>query len=440
MNRPWFGWGMGNFGLAFPRFNLPSLDTVLRYGKMTRFAHNEFLQVAAELGLPAMLLYGAIIGYIALTVRDLIRNRNITWVKVAAYTSLAGLVVHSLFDFNLHLPAITFVAVILGTSLLLETGLARDRSYTLSASAKKMASWALSLVMIVTLSLLAGYIFQRRAAKGEAKKDPLPAVIRAYKQAQLVDPLNSEHHEKLARLYAGQYQQDKDIWAGELAISEYNQASRLNPEEYAYYEDLFYLYNSLGSPLPNMEQNYVRVMARNPHLVKPTLVLALFHLERRNYMRAIALLAEVIDKEPNYLVAYYYLAVCYESLGARQSARLQYEIIVQKLAQHLENLIQGQNELLALEVPRIEVYIRLGVLYNMDKQYAQATAALTQALALDPNHSEALNALAGTYFSQGQYRLALHYTQTALKLDPHNQKIQENLARCLVAINNQKKK
>ncbi len=440
MNRPWFGWGMGNFGLAFPRFNLPSFDTVLRYGKVTRFAHNEFLQVAAELGLPAMFFYSAIIGYIVKTGRELIRTKNITWIKAAALASLAGIIVHSLFDFNLHLPAITYVAVILGTSLLLETGLAHDRSYALSAPAKKGTSWALIVIMITTLSFLAGHIFQGQAEKREAKKEPLPAVIRAYQQAQLVDPLNSDHHEKLARLYTGQYQRDKNILSGELAVSEYNRASRLNPEKYALYEDLFYLYYALGSPLPNMEQNYVRVMARNPHLVKPTLILAIFHLERRNYLRTIALLSEVIDKEPNYLAAYYYLAVCYESLGDRQSARLKYEIIVQKLAQHLERLTQNNIELQALEVPRVEVFTRLGVLYNIDQQYTQAIAALNQALALDPEHSEALNALAGTYFSQGQYSLALQYTQTALKLDPHNQNIQRNLARCLAAINNQKKK
>jgi O-antigen ligase/tetratricopeptide (TPR) repeat protein len=433
-NRPWFGWGMGNFGLVYPRYNLPSFDSVLHYGKVTRFAHNEFLQVAAEMGLPAMVLYSMIIAYVGKAGRNIILKKNISWMHTAALASLGGVIAHSLVDFNLHLPAITFLSVMLGTVLLLEAGLNRDQTYAITAGTKKITSLLLASILGLILLMFTGYIFTVKAEKGEARKEPLPVIIRAYKTAQFFDPLNSYHHEKLARLYASQYHRAKDIVAGEMAISEYSKASRLNPEEASLYEDLFYLYYIFGSPLPNMEQNYVQVMARNPYLVKPTLILSVFHMQRKNYGRAIKLLSEVIDKEPNYLSAYYYLAVCYEYLGDSKSACRNYEIIVQKQAQHLDRLVQSSYELQALQVPQVDVYTRLGIIYNLERRYVQAVTTLKQALALAPDQIEALNALAGSYFSQGQYQLALPYAQKAVRLAPKNLEFKRNLDLCLQKI------
>lgn len=438
-NRLWFGWGMGNFGLAFPRYNLPSFDTVLRFGKVTRFAHNEFLQVAAEMGLPAMVLYSAIIGYVVKTGRNLILKKNITWVHAAAYASFIGIIAHSLVDFNLHLPAITFVLIMLGTSLLFGSSASQDKAYYVSAATKKVISLLMISILAINASFFSGHLFLTRAEKGESRKESTATIISAYKQAQFFNPLNSYNHEKLARLYAGQYHLEKNVLAGELAISEYTRANRLNPEEASFYEELFYLYYTLGSPLPNMEQNYVQVMARNPRLVKPTLILAVFQMQRLNYGRARQLLSEVISKEPNYLAAYYYLAICYEFVGDLKSARNNYEIIIQKLEQHLERIAQSSYELQALQVPRVDVFTRLGILYNLERRYIQAAATLKQALALDPDQIEALNALAGTYFSQEQYQLALPYAQKTVYLAPKNMEFRRNLDLCLQKISPSRK-
>lgn len=433
-DHPWFGWGLGNFGLAFPRYNLPSLDTVLRFGKVTRFAHNEFLQVATEMGLPAMILYGAIIGYIIKTGWPLSRQKNITWTHAAAYASFIGIIVHSLVDFNLHLPGITFMAIMLGTILLLDTSLVQDRTYIFPGTARKAVTLFLSSVLVINILFIVGHIYLSRAEKGEAEKAPAAAIVKAYRKAQFFNPLNSYYHEKLARFYAGQYQQENNLLAGELAISEYTQASRLNPEEASFYEELFYLYYALGSPLPNMEQNYVQVMARNPHLFKPTLVLAVFHMQRRNFWRAIQLLSDVTKEEPNYLTAYYYLAKAYESLGALGSAREQYEIIVRKSDQHLEKIAQSNYELEALKVPQMEVFTRLGILYSQERRYPQAVSLLNRALVLAPHQPEILNALAGAYFGQEKYQTALPYAREAVCLAPQNKEFKQNLGLCLQKI------
>ncbi len=430
-NRPWFGWGMGNFGLAFPRYNFPSLDTVLHFGRVTRFAHNEFLQVAAEMGLPALGLYVGIIGYVFKAGWDLSRRKVVSWIQAGGFAAFTGIIVHSLVDFNLHLPAITFMAVMLGTNLLFDSSASQNKACYLSVTTKKVLSLLMMAILAINASFFIGHLFLSKAERGEARKAPLESVIKDYKKAQWFNPLNSYHHEILARLYAGQYQNDHNIYAGELAVTEYTLASRLNPEEASFYEDLFYLYYTLGSPLPNMEANYVLVNTHNPHLPKPTLVLAVFHLQRRNFGRARQLLSEVINKEPNYLPAYYYLAKVYESLGALEAARDQYEIIVHKIDQHLERKAQSSYELQALQVPQPEVFTRLGILYSQERKYPQAIRVLKQALALNPHQTDALNALAGAYFSQGEYQAALPYAREAVCLAPQNVEFKHNLELCL---------
>ncbi|MBI5555275.1 MAG: O-antigen ligase family protein [Elusimicrobia bacterium] len=438
-NRPWFGWGMGNFGLAYPRFNMPGFDTVLRYGKVTRFAHNEFLQLAAELGLPALGLFLGIIRYVFKAGRDLAREKYFSWTQAAGFSALTGIIVHSLVDFNLHLPAVTFITVILGASLLFGSSASQDKACYVSAATKKVISLLMIAILAINTSFFIGHLFLTKAERGEATKAPLESVINAYQKAQWFNPLNSYHHEKLARIYTNQYQNDHNVSAGELAVSEYTLASRLNPEEASYYEDLFYLYYNLGSSLPDMETNYVLVNTHNPHLAKPTLVLAIFHLQRRNFGRAIQLLSEVINKEPNYLAAYYYLAKVYESLGDPEAARDQYEILVPKINQHLEKMAQSDYELQALKVPRLEVFTRLGILYSQERKHPQAVSMLKQALSLDPRQPEALNALAGAYFSQGKYQTALPYAREAVCLAPQNLEFKQNLDLCLQKISSSRK-
>lgn len=429
--RPCFGWGMGNFGLAYPRFNMPSFDTVLHYGKITRFAHNEFLQIAAEMGLPALGIFLGIIRYVFKAGRDLSRENFFSWTQAAGFAAFTGIIVHSLVDFNLHLPAITFIAVILGTSLLFGSSASQDKPCYISTTAKQVISLLMMTVLAINASFFIGHLFLTKAERGEDRKAPPESVINAYKQAQWFNPLNSYHHEKLARIYAGQYQNDHNVYAGELAVSEYTLASRLNPEEASFYEELFYLYYTLGSPLPNMEANYVLVNTHNPHLAKPTLVLAVFHLQRRNFGRARQLLSEVINKEPNYLAAYYYLAKCDESLGDFEAARDQYEIVARKIDQQLEKIAQSSYELQSLEVPRVEVFTRLGILYSLERKYLPAVSRLKQALSLAPHQPEALNALAGSYFSQGKYQTALPYAREAVSLAPQNAEFKRNLDLCL---------
>ena len=50
------GWGIGSFGKVFPAYNFP-VNAIARYQMETPFAHNEFLQVFAVLGIPGLAFF-----------------------------------------------------------------------------------------------------------------------------------------------------------------------------------------------------------------------------------------------------------------------------------------------------------------------------------------------------------------------------------------------
>lgn len=99
---PLFGSGLGTFPVAFTAVQ----DTFL--GKFVNHAHNDYLEIANDLGIPAaILLFGSIV---VMFVR---LARRMAWaaarferaVALGCMGSIAAILLHSLTDFNLYIPA-----------------------------------------------------------------------------------------------------------------------------------------------------------------------------------------------------------------------------------------------------------------------------------------------------------------------------------------------
>lgn len=110
--RPLAGIGLGAFESAYTKVQTVDVNARVEY------AHNDYLQVAAELGVPAALLFWAMIFALAT------RSVGAFWlpadltqqaIALGATGALAALLLHSLTDFNLYIPANGLVfAVVLG--------------------------------------------------------------------------------------------------------------------------------------------------------------------------------------------------------------------------------------------------------------------------------------------------------------------------------------
>ena len=107
----WTGSGLGAFEHGFFHYqNVAPANTV-------DFAHNDYLQIVAELGIPGSMLVGALAGWIAARTLAVVlwRRGGRNWeLAVGLFASLLTLGIHSLADFNLYIPANALVFAWLG--------------------------------------------------------------------------------------------------------------------------------------------------------------------------------------------------------------------------------------------------------------------------------------------------------------------------------------
>lgn len=100
-DNPWLGFGLGSFDSAFRLYR----DSTIRL--WFQHAHNDYLELALELGIPAALMFiGAILLMIGCCLQGIwVRKRQEVFSILAVAASvLVGL--HSLVDFSLQIPAV----------------------------------------------------------------------------------------------------------------------------------------------------------------------------------------------------------------------------------------------------------------------------------------------------------------------------------------------
>lgn len=107
-DNPWFGIGLGNYYLAWPRYRDPA-DTTLGF-----FAHNDYLQIWIEAGLPGLLLLLAVFVSVLYLTWRVLRDACAAPARrieiVGLMSGLLAVAAHSFLDFNLYILAISLTA------------------------------------------------------------------------------------------------------------------------------------------------------------------------------------------------------------------------------------------------------------------------------------------------------------------------------------------
>jgi O-antigen ligase len=130
--KPLLGWGLGVFPEVYPQFS--SLSTNLKVG----MAHNDYLQLLVEMG---ALGFAAVLWFLLALFRSALKklthfppgtNGAVT---LAALLGVTGILVHSLVDFNLQIPANAALFYVLCMVAAMEPrfGLHRNRHWSRSA-------------------------------------------------------------------------------------------------------------------------------------------------------------------------------------------------------------------------------------------------------------------------------------------------------------------
>lgn len=102
VDRPLLGWGLGTFEYVFPRYQRFYSDYLINY------AHNDYLQLLVETGIAGLAVIVFFFYRFLSACRsglDRWQHESVPAAKLAAVIGCVGIFVHSLFDFNMHVPA-----------------------------------------------------------------------------------------------------------------------------------------------------------------------------------------------------------------------------------------------------------------------------------------------------------------------------------------------
>jgi O-antigen ligase len=133
-HRPLMGWGLGVFGVIYPSFS--SLSTSSKVG----MAHNDYLQLLVEMGAAGFVVA---LWFLVALFRSARRKLNHATsatnaaVTLAALLGISGILVHSLVDFNLQIPANATLFYVVCAVAAMEPSFSRHRRPHVVRAARK---------------------------------------------------------------------------------------------------------------------------------------------------------------------------------------------------------------------------------------------------------------------------------------------------------------
>ena len=156
---PLFGCGLGNYGTAFLKYQTTGVDRAFT------FAHNDYLQLASELGAVGFSIFAALmLAVLIRAIRAATGNRdwNTRALGLGCVGAIAAIAVHSLADFNMYIPAnALLVAWISGIAVCLSMRSVPDRQMPSRAFIPRTAiALACLLVVYAPASILAATAFR----------------------------------------------------------------------------------------------------------------------------------------------------------------------------------------------------------------------------------------------------------------------------------------
>jgi tetratricopeptide (TPR) repeat protein len=302
--KPLLGWGLGRFAEAY-RLNRYPLDSeIARYQKLTRFAHNETLQLAVETGAIGVALWLWIIfAGIRSSFRSAVRPES-DWKKKAGTACIAALLAQSVFDFNFHLPVLSLLLVFFAARVLEpdpEKGVDLPPAFSAAARGICMAG-----ILFSSIALLA----QTCAAWGrfnESRKN-LEAALAARQWSVRLNPIHPELLDALALQSAPQ---DAERYL--------RRALKLRPEDDVLNDHLARLF-IYERRMPEAESVYERAIALNPAHAFYYADLAELRAARGDTPSAEDLYRRAVGAEPFYAYGHFRLAELLRDRGQLQEA------------------------------------------------------------------------------------------------------------------------
>jgi putative inorganic carbon (HCO3(-)) transporter len=360
--RPLLGYGPGTFEHAYPQHAIVGF---------TRMAHQTPLQIAAEAGVPALLLALAAVAMIARRLIAGLRSGGMRALECAAgLAALAAVGVHNLADYTWYVPAVGMsLTAILGLALVPAQGEASE------APPRRWPLWlAAALALIVALLAAGGLQAQRLQAQAKAMvaRGHYQPAAAALRRAAELDPLDAGIAADLAQAVAV-----TAIGPPTRALELRLRAAELNPLDGGNYVGLAELYARLDEEqsalaaaqravevAPNSARSYVTLAQLQERFGRADEALATWRALDELYKSPVGQIA-AIEQPTDFLWAYAWLplAEAAEERGDRDEAARYFRQAadltggyaeMQRAVEEAMKLLGSWNEAMVAEAERMQ--------------------------------------------------------------------------------------
>ena len=228
------GTGPGTFIYNFPKYRPLGITSLINY------AHNDYLQIASEMGI---LAFALAIFIMARIVKKGLRTHNIAkssfkkWISLSLSVGILGLLLHGLIDFNFYIPA-NIILFTVFSALIFNISSRKEREYpevvirlesALCRIFKPFTLITISTLLFFISTGLAAEIYSTASDKAIFRTD-LKRAERLALAAMKICPFNYKYPYKLAGIYVRTSNSELDrLMYIKKSIMEYKKALDLNP-------------------------------------------------------------------------------------------------------------------------------------------------------------------------------------------------------------------
>ena len=325
-DKPFLGGGVGSFKINYLDYQAKFLKEHPEYNKYwtnAKEAHNEYLQIGAEIGLFGLgiilIMILKLYNLFKIFLKKEIDNKRklICWGLLLGITSF---LIHSLFTFPLHVPALGsafFIILGLGVVYIKNFDLSeerdkdREKNYLINGEKKRSKNFRLCLLYTILILLVMLLLTDTIVVR------PYLAEVYAYQGGKYYD--NGNYKESLLKYkYANKLNPFNGRVLFNLGVNYYisgiyEEAEKIFKESIKYYNDRN-VYGNLGlcymkiGDYQRAEEEFKYAIYLNPRFINAFSDLGLLYFENGNYDGAIEQWKKILEIEPNFTENYVVLA------------------------------------------------------------------------------------------------------------------------------------
>ena len=230
------GIGVGMYKQGSFQDRFPIEDSIIRYWKRPESAHNEYLQIGVELGIPGLVIFLIGVGIWIWKARQLwIEQQEGDRGLVIGLTAAAGsLLLHALFDSTFHEPALVILLVLCTGFIYNMRYISKPETFKWKqvsflyhpGRATGIVLGGLILAAVCVQSAAGWYVYEQ--GNLEARQGRPEQAIDWYLRATVIDPGTTGYHDAAARTATQLYRESGNPEWLVQAASEESLALKLN--------------------------------------------------------------------------------------------------------------------------------------------------------------------------------------------------------------------